>query len=181
MKKFKQNQLKDAAKLLNQGGVLAFPTETVFGLGVVYDNKDAYSDLVSIKRRPPEKPFTLMCAETKDIEKYAYINESAKKLIDKYIPGQFTIILKAKEDLPSYVRSKEGFVGIRVPDYPLVQNLIKEVGKPLLVPSANRSGEQPAHTSDEVINNFDDEIDGVILGESVSNTPSTVVFGDKNV
>ena len=80
MKILKSNELETAAKLLNEGNVIAFPTETVFGLGVIYDDKQAYDKLVSVKRRPPEKPFTLMLADPEDIEKFAVLSDEARRL-----------------------------------------------------------------------------------------------------
>ncbi len=181
MKMFSPDQYKDAAKILKEGGLIAFPTETVFGLGVIFDNKASYKRLIDVKRRPPEKPFTLMLSDIEQIEKYAYVNDKARKLISSYMPGQFTIILKAKENLPSYCVSKEGNVGIRISSDELVRKLIREVGKPLLVPSANKSGEPPLTTDKDVIGIFDNEIDAIIMGESISNTPSTIVLIDEDV
>lgn len=181
MKKLSKHQLSEAAEMLSNGGLIAFPTETVFGFGVIFDNKESYRRLIQVKRRPPEKPFTLMLSSTDDIEKYAYIDERAAKLINKYMPGQFTIILKAKENLPSYCISKEGNVGIRISGDKMVRDLIGEVGKPLLVPSANKSGEPPLTKSDDVIKIFEKEIDAVIEGESTSNIPSTIVLLNENV
>ena len=181
MKKLSKRQLSEAAEILSNGGLSAFPTETVFGFGVIFDNKESYSRLIQVKRRPPEKPFTLMLSSTDDIEKYAYIDERATKLIKKYMPGQFTIILKAKDNLPSYCISKEGNVGIRISGDKMVRDLIAEVGKPLLVPSANKSGEPPLTKSDDVIKIFEKEIDAVIEGESISNIPSTIVLLNENV
>ena len=181
MKKLSKRQLSEAAEILSNGGLIAFPTETVFGFGVIFDNKESYSRLIQVKRRPPEKPFTLMLSSTDDIEKYAYIDERATKLIKKYMPGQFTIILKAKENLPSYCISKEGNVGIRISGDKMVRDLIGEVGKPLLVPSANKSGEPPLTKSEDVIKIFEKEIDAVIEGESTSNIPSTIVLLNENV
>lgn len=176
MKSFDSSHIQDATKILQKGGIIAFPTETVFGLGVVYDNSESYKRLVAVKQRPPEKPFTLMCANQNDVEKYAYVSGAAKKLIKAFMPGQFTIILKAKEFLPSWVVSKDGMVGIRVPDYPLVNELIRNVGKPLLVPSANKSGMPPILEENGIDDIFDGEIDGKILGETTSNVPSTIVI-----
>ena len=181
MKKISQEKYQDAAKILRKGGLVAFPTETVFGIGVVYDDEKAYKRLIEVKRRPPEQPFTLMCADRTDIDQFAYVDERARKLINAYFPGQFTIILKAKEDLPSWVKSKEGNVGIRVPDYLMVQNLIRSVGKPLLVPSANRHGEVPLTTDDDVYHAFKGEVDAVIEGKSISNIPSTIVIIGEDV
>lgn len=181
MKVLDNSQLNIAANILKDGGVIAFPTETVFGLGVIYDNKSSYDRLISIKRRPPEKPFTLMCAHVDDIEKYAYVNDKAKKLIKAFMPGQFTIILKAKEGLPTWAVSKEGMIGIRVPDFKLINELISKVEKPLLVPSANKSGEPPLTKDLDVIKVFENEIDAIIKGESTSNVPSSIVMVDDDI
>lgn len=176
MKILRQTQLDEAAEILKKGGIIAFPTETVFGLGVVFDNKEAYDLLVNVKRRPPEKPFTLMLADPEETEKYAELTDVARALIKAFMPGQFTMITKAKEGLPSWCVSVEGNIGIRIADYPLIRDLIRKTGKPLLVPSANKSGEEPATSAKEVEMVFKNEIEAVIEGHSISNTPSTVVL-----
>ena len=176
MQLLKKDEYKKAASIVEQGGLIAFPTETVFGLGVIFDKKSSYDNLVDVKRRPPEKPFTLMCGDVSDVYKYGIIDERADKLIRKYMPGQFTIIVKAKEGLPSWVVSKEGYVGMRVPDDEFVKTLINEVGKPLLVPSANRSGEKPLNNSNDVLKIFSNDVDVIIEGESKSAVPSTIVL-----
>lgn len=178
MKILKDVQLNEAAKILKDGGLIAFPTETVFGLGVIYDNKKSYDRLVQVKRRPPEKPFTLMLSKKEDVFKYAIESAVAKKLVEAFMPGQFTVILKAKEGLPSWAVSKEGNVGIRIPDSKIIRDLIDKVDKPLLVPSANKSGEPPLTKDKDVISIFDKEIDAIIQGESISNVPSTIVVVD---
>ena len=180
MKKFEQNQLDKAAKILRDGGLIAFPTETVFGLGVIIDNEQSYKRLIEVKRRPPLKPFTLMLSDIEQIDQYAYVDERARKLINAYMPGQFTIILKAKEGLPEYCVS-DGNVGIRISSDDLVRNLIRKVGRPLLVPSANKSGEPPLTEYEDVISIFKKEIDGIIIGETKSNVPSTIVIVEKEV
>ena len=176
MKILRQTQIDEAAEILRNGGLIAFPTETVFGLGVVYDNKKAYDWLVQVKRRPPEKPFTLMLADPEDVEKYAELNNVSRALVKAFMPGQFTMITKAKEGLPSWCVSPEGNVGIRIADYPLIRDMIRKTGKPLLVPSANRSGEQPANSAKEVEQIFKNEIEAVVEGTSTSKIPSTVVL-----
>lgn len=181
MKTLTKEQYKEAASILRDGGIIAFPTETVFGLGVIFNNEASYERLINVKRRPPNKPFTLMCASKDDVYKYAQLNKTAIKLVEAFMPGQFTLICKAKQFLPSYVVSSEGNVGIRVPDDEFVQKLIKEVGYPLLVPSANKANEQPALNSSEAISIFQDEIDATIVGESKSNVPSTIVLVDNDI
>lgn len=176
MKILKSSQLNEAADILKKGSVIAFPTETVYGLGVIYDDKEAYDKLVAVKRRPPEKPFTLMLADVEDIEKFAVLNSTSRALIKAFMPGQFTMITTAKPGLPKWCVSEIGRIGIRIADYDLIRDLIRKTGKPLLVPSANRSGEPPATCSEEVVRVFGDEIEAVIEGKSTSNTPSTVVL-----
>ena len=176
MKILKQNELDEAAKLLKEGKVIAFPTETVYGLGVVYDDQKAYDSLCQVKRRPPEKPFTLMLADVQEVEKYADLNKQAKALVEAFMPGQFTLITKAKDGLPAWCVSNTGNVGIRIADYDLIRDLIRKTGKPLLVPSANRSGEQPATTTYDVVEIFGEELAAVVEGESISNIPYTIVF-----
>ena len=176
MEILKSNELEKAAELLRKGEVIAFPTETVYGLGVVYDNKEAYDKLVKVKRRPPMKPFTLMLADVEDVEKYAELNDVAKALVKNFMPGQFTMITTAKPGLPSWCISEIGRVGIRIADYDLIRELIRKTGKPLLVPSANRSGEEPGTTAQQVAEAFGDEFPAVIDGKTVSNLPSTVVM-----
>ena len=176
MKIVSSKQIDEAVKLLKEGEVVAFPTETVYGLGVIYDNKEGYDKLVSVKKRPPQKPFTLMLADVEDVEKYAELNDVSRVLVKNFMPGQFTMITTAKPGLPSWCVSEIGRVGIRIADYDLIRNLIRKVGKPLLVPSANRSGEEPATTAKQVAETFGDEFPLVIDGKTVSNTPSTVVM-----
>lgn len=176
MEILKSNQLEEAAKLLNEGNVIAFPTETVYGLGVVFDNKEAFDKLVAIKRRPPDKPFTLMLADIEDVKKFAVLNKVSQALVDHFMPGQFTMITTAQPGLPSWCVSTIGNVGIRIADYDLIRDLIRKTGKPLLVPSANRAGEPPATTCEEVVKIFGDELPAVIEGKSISNVPSTIVL-----
>ena len=176
MKILKSTELNKAAELLRKGEVIAFPTETVYGLGVIYDNKEAYDKLVQVKRRPPFKPFTLMLADPEDVEKYANLNEAGKKLVKSFMPGPFTLITDAKPGLPKWCLSEIGRVGVRVADYDMIRELIRKTGKPLLVPSANRAGEEPGRTAEEVFNTFGDEFPAVIEGKTFDTLPSTVVM-----
>lgn len=160
--------------LLN-GGVVAFPTETVMGLGVVFDSKEAYVRLNQIKGRPEDKPYTLMLSDIKDISKYAYITERDQKIIDKFMPGPLTILLKARDNVPNWVTHNTGVIGIRVPGYELLLNILKYVEKPLLVPSANPSGLEPAKNVDKVIVYFSNSLDYIYNHNSGGEVPSTII------
>ena len=164
-----------ALEVLNNHGVIAFPTETVMGLGVFYDDKDAYNYLNSIKGRPEDKPYTMMLASVELIKDYAYVDEIADKLIKAFMPGPITLLLKAKSNIPSYVTHGTAIIGVRVPNHELSLEVLMRMGKPLLVPSANRSGERPAITSLEVKEIFGDEVGYVFEGEASRLAPSTII------
>jgi L-threonylcarbamoyladenylate synthase len=173
--RFTYKDIDKAAAVLQAGGLVAFPTETVYGLAVAYDSKEAFDSLVAVKKRRPDKPFTLMCAGVSDIHRYAEVSEAAQRIIDAFLPGPLTVILPSKPCLPEWVDLKTGKVGIRVSSLQTIQELIFKVGKPLLVPSANRADEPPALTGEEVLQTFEGEIDGVIFGSVIGGQPSTVI------
>ena len=157
-------------------GVVAFPTETVMGLGVLFDDELAYSKLNKAKERPEDKPYTMMLKSKDDINKYAIINAATQRVIDKFIPGSITILVPVKEHaVPNYLTHNTGVIGMRVPTNIEALTLLREVDKPLLVPSANKSGKKPALNSEEVKEIFGSEIDCVITGEAKGEIPSTIV------
>ena len=170
-----KSEAKKAAPYLSEGYVVAIPTETVMGLAVVFDNYDSYLKLNQIKNRPENKPYSLMVGNTNQIEKYAYVDERVKILIDSFLPGPLTILLKAKDSVPSYVTHNSGIVGIRVPNNPFINRLFKEIDKPLLVPSANRSGELPLTKYLDVINEFKNELGYIVKIDAGGELPSTIV------
>lgn len=170
-----KNDYKKASQVLLDGKVIGFATETVMGLGVVYNNKEAYDLLNKVKRRPEDKPYSLMIGDVDDIDKYAYISKDAQKLIDAFLPGSITILLPVKDSVPSWVTHGGSTIGIRVPSNEVALSLLKEVKLPLLVPSANRSGEKPCMTSNEVKETFKDEVVYVLEGDALGGLPSTLI------
>lgn len=171
----KAYELERAKEILCQGGIVAFPTETVYGLGVICDDEEAFKKLVKAKSRPSTKPFTLMCAEKAQIEKYAEIDGKISKIIDTFMPGELTLLLKPKPNIPSWINLGTDKIGVRIPNHKLALELIQKVGRPMLVPSANPSDLKPALDSQHVLEYFDQKIEGVILGESGRHQPSTIV------
>ena len=168
-------QFELAKSKLDNSLVVAFPTETVMGLGIYFDDYKAYQLLNKIKNRPEDKPYTLMLGDVKDIEKYAYLTQRDLLIVKEFMPGAVTLLLKAKDNVPGYVTHNTGVIGIRVPNMPLVCDFINYCGKPLLVPSANKSGEKPALTSKEVKNIFGDEVAFVFEANSLGERPSTII------
>lgn len=176
-----QTELEKAALLLRNGKIVAFPTETVFGMGVIYDNHSALQTLKSVKGRDEQKPFTLIVSTTHEINDYAMITEEAKVVINKYMPGPLTVILPAKSGLIGPITNNSSYIGIRVSSDEHVTNLIKTVGKPLLVPSANKSGTLPLLNSADVYKVFNGEISAVIAGTAGGSKASTVIKIDDKI
>ncbi len=168
-------EIRKIKKALNKHGIIAFPTETVMGLGVFYDDFEAYEKLNKVKQRREDKPYTMMLGDPKKITKYAEVDHNARKLISAFMPGSVTLLLHAKENVPSYVTHGTGVVGVRVPSLVDILDMLNQLGKPLLVPSANKAGEKPAFNSEEVKNIFGNEIDYVVEGECVGGVASTII------
>ena len=164
-----------AKQALDNSQVIAFPTETVMGLGVYFDDKKAYDLLNRVKCRPEDKPYTLMLGNVCDINKFAYVDERANKVINAFMPGEITILLRSKEVVPSYVTHGTGVIGIRVPNSEELLDFLRFINRPLLVPSANKSGEKPTMTSDEVKCVFKDELGFILNGVAKGGIPSTII------
>lgn len=164
-----------ALEALNNHQVIAFPTETVFGLGVFYDDEKAYNLLNQVKNRREDKPYTMMLSDVKEISNYAFIKDKYLPIVNKYMPGSLTILVNAKSCVPAYVTHNTGVIGIRIPSNKEALDLLKFVKKPLLVPSANKADQKPALSADEVKTIFNDEIAVVIPGEISSGEPSTII------
>ena len=166
---------QEALEALNNHQVIAFPTETVFGLGVFYDDEEAYNLLNKIKRRREDKPYTMMLSKVEDIFKYADVDEKYLKLIKKYMPGPLTILVRSKDNVPAYVTHRTRILGVRIPENAEALELLRYIKKPLLVPSANRADEKPALNDEEVRAIFQDEIKVVVPGKTCKGQPSTII------
>ncbi len=156
--------------LLN-GLVVSFPTETVFGFAAKYDDMTAVDRLFEIKGREKTKAITLMVDSVTSAMDFCDLSEGEKQVMEKLMPGMVTIVVNKKKD--AYIPYLEQTVGIRIPDDRFVLDLLKLTG-PLLVTSANRSGQESMVSSDEVLAEFQDEIPLVVRGECQGKVPSTV-------
>lgn len=176
--KFGDNKIYD---IIRNNEVIAFPTETVYGLGVIYNSEEAFNNLVNTKHRRPDKPFTLMLGNKDDISKYALINDKIQRIIDKFLPGEITILIKPREDLYSWVTLNSKYIGIRVPNSKDVCNMINTLGSPMLVSSCNISDEPVCQNYEEVYGKFNELVAIIIEGEVTSRIPSTIVICDEEL
>ena len=178
--RYTKKDLEIVSKQIGLGKVIAFPTDTVYGLGVRYDNYDSLCRLKQAKIRPESKPIPMMVSSLTQIEEVAYVNEMAKKLINAFMPGAFTIVLKKKESVESYVSNGLPTIAIRMPDDAFVLGIMDTIEKAMLVSSANISDKQSCTTAEEVLAQLDGRIDGIVMGESGSSLASTIVDCTQN-
>ncbi len=169
-------EIDKAVKVIKDGGLACFPTETVFGLGCIASKESSFLRIVEVKKRPANKPFTLMCSSIEQALDYIEYNEKIVSLMKKYFPGQLTIITKCKKGIQKHIDLGTNYIGIRIPDDEFVLNLISRVNEPMLVTSANISSFPPALNDKEANDYFKDGIDIIIKGECKSNIPSTIVM-----
>ena len=169
-----KENIEDVVKVLQHGHVVAFPTETVFGLGVKFGSLEYLEKIYELKKRDHSKAVTLMVAKREDIEQYAYVDEKTKKVINAFMPGMITLILKKKDLIDDSYTAGLKTIGIRIPDDPFVLQLLEKVG-PMLVTSANISGTPALLNDQEVYETFQGRIPLIVKGKCVNNLASTVV------
>ena len=171
-----EENIAKAGKILKNGGVVAIPTETVYGLAANALDKKAVAKIFAAKGRPADNPLIVHITDAKDIEKYAYPNEKAAALAKKFWPGPLTMILPKKDCIPDIVSAGLDTVAIRCPSHPVARAIINAAGVPLAAPSANISGKPSATTAKHVLKDFGENIDAVIDGGTCDcGVESTVV------
>lgn len=164
-----------AAQAVLNGEVVIFPTETVYGIGADAINDDAIDQLISIKRRPDNKPFPVMVKDLAMAETLVDLG-AARELAKDYWPGALTLVLPAKAILADAC-AQNGMIGIRCPNHPIAQAILKIANVPLAVPSCNPSGEPPAKNSVEVRRYFMgyDVAFTILQKDATQGTPTTVL------
>lgn len=169
---FGLNRAKD---LLAEGKVGIIPTDTVYGLCTNALNREGIKRIYRIKRRDIKKPLVLFVKDKGEIEKYGVVNDTARKLIDSFIPGPITIVLKRREGAPKISLRDIDTIGIRIPDEEFVINLLKNLDFPLATTSANLSGEETPKDISSLKKTFSGIVDFIVDGGEKGGTPSTVV------
>ncbi len=173
------NNIDEINEILQSGGVIAYVTDTVWGLGCLPNNEKAIKKIYNIKHRDGKKPLILMSDEFYNLLDYLKqpIEKEAQKLIKKYFPGALTLVLEKSEKTPDYITSGLTTVGVRIPDNKVFAEICRNIdGRVLATTSANLSGEKPALTFDETIKYIGDKVDLVIpdYGFTAKGKASTV-------
>jgi L-threonylcarbamoyladenylate synthase len=159
-----QREIQKGVKILQKDGVIAFPTDTVYGLGADAFNSTAVERIYEIKNRPKYRQFPLLIADVKQLTTLAEpIPEIAWFLARRFWPGGLTLVLSKKDSVPAYLASRPT-IAVRIPNHPVCQALIKHLGNPLIGTSANISGQPAALTAEEVEHQLGGKIDLIING-----------------
>ena len=172
--KYRKMDIEKIINVLISGGILAFPTDTVFGLACIMDEK-AIKKIYEVKGRSFDKPLPMMCSSLEMIESVAYVNDKARKIIDAFVPGAITLIFKKKDNVEDYITQGRDTIGIRVPDDEFILNLIDRLNMPLMVTSANNSGEESLLKWMDVYNVMNNRIDGIVCEDATGDVSSTIV------
>jgi len=174
---FDAKDLKPAAQILKRGGVIVYPTETVYGLGANIFHQKAVQKIYRVKRRDPHKPISAMIASIEDVDEFCTdVHDYARSLMHKYWPGPLTLILKASENLPRYMTSGEHKIGLRFPDHPITKALMVHHCQPITSTSANLANGIPPVNVQELNINIASKVDLIVdVGSCSVQIPSTVL------
>lgn len=170
--------LDSAVSSIQQGEIVAFPTETYYGLAVDPFNSKAVDRLYSLKNRPVDKPLLVLIEEISQLNSIVKsIPPQFKGLIERYWPGPLTLVFPADPSLHSNITAGTNSVGVRISPHPLASELVRRVGHPITATSANISGLQPACSAGKVLEMFGDEIDQVLDGGTTAAGLCSTVVG----
>lgn len=169
--------IKEAAGIIKKGGILVFPTETVYGVGADAFNEETCRKIYEIKNRPADKPLIVLIADIDDVERVASdIPDSARALMEKYWPGPLSIILKKNKALPDVVTAGTDTVAVRLTSNEVLRKIISEAECPIVAPSANISGKPFNVRAKDTVRDFEGLVDMIIEGDgSVSGVESTLI------
>jgi len=155
--------------VLDQGGLIIYPTDTFYGIGCDLFNKKSIKQIYQLKRRPLTKPFSFVCANLNDISLYAQVSNNAYRIMKRSLPGPYTFVLEGTRLVPKLMLAKRRTVGIRVPDNKICLAIVKSLGRPIISTSINLDEPSLIHDT------YSSFVEIVIDGGVVSHEPSTVV------
>jgi tRNA threonylcarbamoyl adenosine modification protein (Sua5/YciO/YrdC/YwlC family) len=170
-----------AVKLLADGGLLAYPTDTYFGIGCDLFSKKAIERLYQVKNRDRKKPLALLCPDLSDVAKYGHVSNFAYRIMRQLTPGPFTFVLQATRQVPEMMMTKQREVGIRVPDAPLAHALAAGLGHPLVTTSATGADGEHLIDAKDIKTELGNRLDLILDGGTQPQEASTVVslIGDQ--
>jgi tRNA threonylcarbamoyl adenosine modification protein (Sua5/YciO/YrdC/YwlC family) len=170
-----QRLIAKAVDILKEGGIIAYPTDTIYGIGCDIMNKKAIETIYRLKNRDQKTPFSFICSDLTNISDYAKVSNYAYKTMKRLLPGPYTFILPGSRMVPRIMLTKRKTAGIRVPDHNICIELVKHLGNPIISTSAATPDGQNTNDPSLIHDYFQNIIDMVIDGGSVPGAPSSVI------
>jgi tRNA threonylcarbamoyl adenosine modification protein (Sua5/YciO/YrdC/YwlC family) len=167
--------IRKAVDVLRQGGIIIYPTDTVYGLGCDLSNKKGIEKIYELKRRNRKQPLSFICSDLKHISQYAKVTDYAYKTMKRLLPGPYTFILEASRLVPKIILPKRSTTGIRVPDNQICLDLIKELGQPIISTSVKTINGEDLGNPHEIEERFGRMVDLIIDGGIIIPEPSSVI------
>ncbi|MCX8118197.1 MAG: L-threonylcarbamoyladenylate synthase [Desulfobacterota bacterium] len=167
--------IRKVVEVLQQGGVIGYPTDTIYGLGCDLFQPEAIRRIHRLKKMDGKKPLSFICADLKDISRYAYVSNYAYKMMKKLLPGPYTFILKATKLVPKMAMTKQKTVGIRIPDNKICLALVKELGHPIISTSVYTPEDTLYNNPLEIEERFGKQLDLVIDGGVIVAEHSSII------
>ena len=164
-----QRLINRVCEVLEEGGLIAYPTDTFYGIGCDLDNKKGIQLIYRLKSRPLSKPFSFICDSLKEISRYAQVSNYAYKTMKRLLPGPYTFVLEGTKLVPKIMLTKRKTVGIRVPDNQVCLAIVSTLGRPIISTSA---GYDDPHSIEEAYGSY---LDVIIDGGVLSLSPSSVI------
>jgi tRNA threonylcarbamoyl adenosine modification protein (Sua5/YciO/YrdC/YwlC family) len=167
--------IQRAKTVLQDGGIVSYPTDTYYALGCDAFQKKAMERLALLKRRDGRKPFAFLCADLGEVAKYAIVSNESFRLMRRLLPGPYTIVLDATRLVPRTALTRQRQVGVRVPDAPVATALVRALGHPLATTSAALPDQEPLIDAADIQDHLGHGIDLILDGGVTLNEPSTVL------
>jgi tRNA threonylcarbamoyl adenosine modification protein (Sua5/YciO/YrdC/YwlC family) len=167
--------IRKVVEVLKKGEVIAYPTDTIYGLGCDLFHQEAIRKIHRLKRREGNKPLSFICADLKDISHYAYVSNNAYKTMKRLLPGPYTFVLKATKLVPKIALTRQKTVGIRIPDNRICLNLVRELGNPIISTSVYKPDESLYNEPDEIEDRFGKKLALVIDGGRIVAGHSSII------
>ena len=167
--------LQHAASILKNGGLIVYPTDTIYGLGADLFNKGAIERIFELKKTSRQKLLSFICPDLASVADWAYLPTSAYRVLRRVTPGKYTFVLRASKEVPKILLQKRTTVGVRIPDSAVALGLVRELGRPLLSTSVPQ-GEDDYYTDPlRIAETFRHDIDLILDAGILANLPSTIV------
>jgi len=167
--------IRKVVDVLGQGGVIGYPTDTIYGVGCDLFNPEAIEKIHRLKKTEDKKPLSFICSDLKDISRYAFVSNYAYKAMKRLLPGAYTFILKATKLVPKIAQTRQKTVGIRIPDNKICLALVKELGHPIISTSVSKPGEGLYNDPAEIEERFGKRLDLVIDGGMIVAEHSSII------